>query len=107
MTGLTETVLSDGLTIDRNLFEARFKGHLIPLTATEFDLLDVLGRERDRVVPRSELLERVWGSGNTGIRVVDTFVSRLRTKLRSAGHPGIASIRKRGYRLRPVSDESV
>ncbi len=106
MTGLTDIAIGSGLTIDPNLFEARFDGELIQLTATEFDLLDVLSRERDRVVPREELRDRVWGAGDAGIRVVDTFISRLRTKLRSAGHPGITSVRKRGYRLRAAADQS-
>ena len=90
---------SRGLLIDKELFEVRFKGTPILLTATEFDLLEMLDSESHRVVPRSELKMKVWKDGTARSRVVDTFVSRLRTKLRSAGHPGIASSRKRGYRL--------
>jgi len=46
---------------------------------------------------RGELHARVWGRLDTTYRVVDVYVSRLRTKLREAGHPGIGSIRMRGY----------
>lgn len=87
------------LQIDQHLFEVWFAGERIDLTATEYDLLILLHRERDRVVARSELLEGVWGQDGPGLRVVDTYVSRLRTKLRAAGHPGVLSVRKRGYRL--------
>jgi DNA-binding response OmpR family regulator len=88
-----------GLLIDRHLFVVMFGGKEIELTATEFDLLHALYEERHRVVPRPELHSKVWAEGSPGPRVVDTYVSRLRAKLRAAGHPGIASVRKRGYRL--------
>jgi DNA-binding response OmpR family regulator len=51
----------------------------------------------DRVLTRRELHTRVWGRLDTTYRVVDAYVSRLRAKLRSAGHPGIGSVRMRGY----------
>ncbi len=87
------------LLIDRRLFEVWYSGMKIPLTATEYDLLELLHREHEKVLSRPEILERVWGDGKRGLRVVDTYVSRLRTKLRRAGHPGVLSVRKRGYRL--------
>lgn len=87
------------LLIDRRLYEVWFAGNRIPLTATEYDLLELLHREHERVLARSEILEQVWGDGDQGLRVVDTYVSRLRTKLREVGHPGVLSVRKRGYRL--------
>ena len=92
-------VENEPLLIDRRLFEVWFAGAKIGLTATEFDLLSLLFSEHDRVVSREEILEQVWGDGRRGLRVVDTYVSRLRTKLRQAGHPGVISVRKRGYRL--------
>ncbi|MDA0676592.1 MAG: winged helix-turn-helix domain-containing protein [Chloroflexi bacterium] len=89
---------SETLLVDRRLYEVWFGGKRIPLTATEYDLLEALHRGNDRVISRLELHEMVWGDGGRGLRVVD-YVSRLRTKLRAAGHPGVMSIRKRGYRL--------
>ncbi len=106
MPELTQFRALEALDIDRDLFEVRFLGSAIQLTATEFDLLDALDSAAGRVVPRSELLSEVWKDSKTGARVVDTFVSRLRSKLRSAGHPGIASVRKRGYRLLPAFEDS-
>ncbi len=105
MTEFNEPDRPEALAIDKNLFEVRFHGTRIQLTATEFDLLDALDSAADRVVPRSELLRKVWSDSSTGARVVDTFVSRLRAKLRLAGHPGIASVRKRGYRLLSPPEE--
>lgn len=95
----SEKADSSALLIDRQLFTVKFRGREINLTATEFDLLEALHEERHRVVPRPELHRKVWRDGAPGTRVVDTYVSRLRAKLRAAGHPGITSVRKRGYRL--------
>jgi DNA-binding response OmpR family regulator len=96
--------VKEPLLIDRRLFEVWFNGNKIALTATEYDLLALLNSENDRVMSRSELIARVWGEGNLGMRVIDTYVSRLRTKLRAVGHPGVLSIRKRGYRLAGAVD---
>ena len=67
------------------------------LTRREADLLTAFMDDPDRVLTRQELHERVWGRLDTTFRVVDAYVSRLRTKLRKAGHPGIGSVRMRGY----------
>ncbi len=67
------------------------------LTRREADLLTAFMDDPKRVLTRQELHERVWGRLDTTYRVVDAYVSRLRTKLRKAGHPGIGSVRMRGY----------
>ena len=95
------------LLIDKRLYEVWFSGTKLSLTATEYDLLILLHTEKDRVLSRLEILEKVWGRSGKGFRVVDTYVSRLRTKLRMVGHPGVISIRKRGYRLAGVSTADI
>ena len=69
----------------------------LKLTRREADLLTAFMDDPDRVLTRQELHARVWGRLDTTFRVVDAYVSRLRTKLRNAGHPGIGSVRMRGY----------
>ena len=96
---LTEPPGAAALRLNHDLFVAECNGMLVDLTAREFDLLKVLTKESHRVVSREELHSRVWSSGDAGLRVVDTYVSRVRGKLKAAGHPGIAVLRKRGYRL--------
>ena len=100
--------METALSLNENLFEIKFDGKTLDLTPREYDLLAVLMQESQRVVGREELLRRVWAEGKPLIRVVDTYVCRLRSKLQSAGHPGIAVARKRGYRLvAPVSKSAV
>jgi DNA-binding response OmpR family regulator len=60
----------------------RRDGTSVLLTAKERDLLAVLLEQRGRVVPRAELLRRVWGySADVRTRTLDTHISALRRKL--------------------------
>lgn len=82
----------------------RRNGELVALTAREFDLLELLARNCDRVVPRSLLRERIWGQGPlaTDVNVVDVYVSRLRRKLGSGNGDAervIRTIPGTGYML--------
>jgi DNA-binding response OmpR family regulator len=55
------------------------------MTPKEFALLEYLMMRADEVVPRSELLEKVWDfQFDPGSNVVDVHVARLRAKLRAA-----------------------
>lgn len=94
------------LFLNENLFEINFNGKALDLTPREYDLLAVLMQESQRVVGRAELLRKVWSEGKPLVRVVDTYICRLRSKLQSAGHPGIAVARKRGYRLATSGNDS-
>jgi len=54
----------------------------VELTAKEFDLMELLMRNRGRVYTRENLLNTVWGYEYPGdIRTVDVHVRRLREKL--------------------------
>jgi len=67
------------------------------LTAREFELLRVLYENRERVLERDSLLEKVWGYDFDGdARVVDTTIKRLRGKV---GQELIETVRGLGYRL--------
>jgi DNA-binding response OmpR family regulator len=92
------TIVTGRVHIDRSRRRAEFDGVPLDLTAKEFDLLAVLSEEPGRVVPRQELLSRVWdpvwhGSGKT----LDVHVSALRRKLSDPG--AIETVRGVGYRL--------
>lgn len=77
-------------------------GAVMPLTATEFDLLRVFMREPRRVLSRERLLEAAWGfAPDTISNVVDVYVGYLRRKLEADGRPRLIwTIRGAGYVLR-------
>ena len=57
-------------------------GTVVELTAREFDLLELLMKNPDRVYSREQLLNLVWGYEYTGeYRTVDVDIRRLREKV--------------------------
>jgi DNA-binding response OmpR family regulator len=74
-------------------------GAPVRLTRREFELLRYLVQNKNRVVSRDRLLERVWGYERlVETRSVDVHVGRLRTKLRTAGRQ-IETVIGLGYRF--------
>ena len=74
-------------------------GEPIRLTRREFELLRYLVQNKNRVVSRDRLLERVWGYDRlVETRSVDVHVGRLRGKLRQAGRQ-IETVVGLGYRF--------
>ncbi|HEY3397767.1 MAG TPA: response regulator transcription factor [Armatimonadota bacterium] len=76
----------------------------LALAPKEFELLAELLREKNRIVPQSELLWKVWGySDEVRTRTLDVHLARLRAKLAHAGAQGFAIVTApgAGYGLRP------
>ena len=74
-------------------------GAAVRLTRREFELLRFLVENRNRVLSRDRLLERVWGYDRLiETRSVDVHVGRLRAKLGAAGQQ-IETVVGLGYRF--------
>jgi DNA-binding response OmpR family regulator len=74
-------------------------GAPVRLTRREFELLQYLVQNKNRVVSRDRLLERVWGYERlVETRSVDVHVGRLRSKLRDASRQ-IETVIGLGYRF--------
>ena len=57
-------------------------GKEINLTGREFELLELLVKNENKVYSREQLLETVWGKDYPGdVRTVDVHVRRLREKV--------------------------
>ncbi|MBI4943331.1 MAG: response regulator transcription factor [Actinobacteria bacterium] len=97
-----------GLRIDETSREALFDGHLLELTAKEFDLLAFLARHPRQVFTRTQLLRHVWGSskGWQGEATVTEHVHRLRQKLGPCGDGRsiVQTVRGVGYRIGPADE---
>lgn len=72
-----------GLELDLANHNVRRGDRPIVLTQREFALLEFLLRNRERVVSRIAIGDRVWGDDyrDEGSNVVDVYVSRLRRKI--------------------------
>jgi DNA-binding response OmpR family regulator len=64
-------------------------GRELPLTAREFDILEVLARHHGRIVTRSNLLIAIWGEDVNSGESLDVLLTRLRRKLAEAGAPDL------------------
>ncbi len=72
----------DGCTMDLGRHHASRGDERVHLTAREVGILRWLERHQTRAVPRSELLEMVWGtSGDLQTRTVDMTIAKLRQKI--------------------------
>ena len=81
---------------------AERRGKPLPLTSTEFSLLEVLLREAGRPVSKGELSERALGRPHAPRdRSIDVHLSSIRQKLGTHwdGRPLIQTIHRRGYLL--------
>jgi DNA-binding response OmpR family regulator len=80
----------------------------VALTEREVMLLRFLAENEGRVLPRGELLERVWGyTFDTATRTLDTFMHRLRKYFEpDAQHPRhFHTLRGVGYRFTSEAEE--
>ena len=70
------------LSLDTEQRVAIRDGHVIDLTAKEYDLIELLMKNPRRVYSRENLMNLVWGYSYVGdYRTVDVHIRRLREKL--------------------------
>ena len=73
----------------------------MPLTGKEFDVLNILVANRDKVVSRGRLMADVWDENWYGsTKTLDVTICRLRQKLDTAGvSEKVVAVRGVGFRL--------
>jgi two-component system KDP operon response regulator KdpE len=76
-------------TVDLAIKEARVDGQVVHLTPTEWHVLEVLIRNEGRLVPRTQLLQEVWGPAyETETNYLRVYMAQLRRKLEpDPAHP--------------------
>ena len=70
------------ITLDLNARNAFVGGQVVELTAKEFDVIEFLMKNPNRVYSRENLLDTIWAyEYRSDIRTVDVHIRRLREKL--------------------------
>ena len=96
-------IRSGEVEVDTALRQVRRAGEIVPLTAAEFRLLEVMAAAPGRAFTRSELAERAFGHDHDALeRTIDVHVMNLRRKLepdRSRRTSMIATVFGTGYRF--------
>ncbi|MGC4092730.1 MAG: winged helix-turn-helix domain-containing protein [Polyangiaceae bacterium] len=87
-------------SLDEQARSLRLDGEERPLQPLVFDLLVYLVRERARVVPKEELLEKLWDGATVTDGSLQRAVSLLRGALREGGSENsVQTFARRGYRF--------
>ena len=90
------------VTLDRDAMECRRGERLIPLTRTEYSLLELFLVNARKVLPRDVIFDRVWGYDfGPDSNSLDVYVGYLRRKLESGGESRVIhTVRGVGYVLK-------
>ena len=88
--------------IDYSKHEVKKSGEKVDLTLKEFELLDILIKNKGKVLTRDLLLDKIWGYEYVGeTRTVDVHIRHLRQKLEDddKNPKYIETVRGIGYRF--------
>ncbi|NTW71408.1 MAG: response regulator transcription factor [Eubacteriaceae bacterium] len=89
------------LILDKDQYQAYYGDDLLELTKKEFDLLEYLMENKNIVLTRDKIVEKVWGYDYLGeTNITDVYIRYLRSKIDQKYHVDIIkTIRGVGYKL--------
>ncbi|SDK98477.1 MULTISPECIES: response regulator transcription factor [unclassified Paenibacillus] len=98
---LEEVAELDGLYLNRSSLTLSMEEEVIQLSPREFQMLDLLLRNKSATLSRELILERIWGyDSDVSTKIVDATIKLLRKKLELFNKQHlIHSIRGVGYKL--------
>jgi two-component system, OmpR family, response regulator RegX3 len=91
-----------GIRLDQERHEVAVRGEPVNLPLKEFELLEILMENRNRVLTRQTLIDRVWGYDYVGdTKTLDVHIKRLRARVEEDRHNPklIVTVRGVGYRF--------
>jgi two-component system response regulator RegX3 len=91
-----------GIRLDQERHEVSVRGTQVNLPLKEFELLELLMENRNRVLTRQTLIDRVWGYDYVGdTKTLDVHVKRLRARVEEDRRDPklIVTVRGVGYRF--------
>ncbi|MDD3838961.1 MAG: response regulator transcription factor [Clostridia bacterium] len=97
-----EIIKIGNISIDVSNYEVYKEGQNVQLTLKEFELLKILALNKNKVLTRDQLLNRIWGYDYYGeTRTVDVHIRHLRKKIEDGdGNPKyIHTVRGVGYKF--------
>ncbi|MBS5883387.1 MAG: response regulator transcription factor [Clostridium sp.] len=102
--GSEEIFKTNGILINFDRREVLISDKKIDLTLKEFELLEILVKNRGKILTRETLLDKIWGYEYVGeTRTVDVHIRYLRKKIEvdDKNPKFIETIRGVGYRFNP------
>jgi DNA-binding response OmpR family regulator len=97
-----ESLSIGDLTLNTHTSELSSGGKSIPLSLKEFQMMEILFRNADRIITKELLIEKVWGFDSEAVHNnVEVYVSFLRKKMKHLNSAvEIQTARGIGYRLK-------
>lgn len=105
--GTAQGLLSyKNIVINPKLKEGYFQAQELGLTGKEYDLLEFLVLNREQIVTKEQIFDRLWGiEADTGVGIVDVYIHFLRKKMSAFGCDRlIHTVRGVGYMLKDRGD---
>ena len=94
----------EDLSLDRTSFELICGNNKILLTSKEFQIMELLIKNPNKVISIDSILDNVWGFNDVDMNVCWTYISYLRKKLVLLNaHVKIKAIRNIGYTLEKLN----
>ncbi|MBS9336488.1 response regulator transcription factor [Fructobacillus papyrifericola] len=102
------TITVGELTINLENRGVQVHGQSVKLVGKEFDILTYLGQNKNIIVTRDQIFDRVWGvDSDTTINVVNIYLNNLRRKLEAVDQGGlIKTLRNIGFILEVPDDQA-
>lgn len=98
--GDTASLAVGNLVLNSKSYEVSCGGKSVELTPKEFQLLEYMLQNKNIVLSRDQMLERVWGYDYSGeTRTVDMHIKRLRQKLKPSETWQIRTVYGMGYKF--------
>ena len=96
-----ETVDAGDVSLKLDSHELVRNGKTIHLSKTEFALAKMLMSNKERILPKEMIIEKIWGiESNAADNNVEAYVSFLRKKMKFLGSTArIETLRRAGYRF--------
>ena len=92
-------IIFGDISINLDSHTVKISDHVIKLTIKEFNLLHILIKNKEKVMTRERLLNKVWNyNQDITTRTVDTHIRRVREKIK-ASCVSIETIRSLGYMI--------
>lgn len=100
---LEPEVLTVGdLQLDPSAHDVRIRGRSVTMPLREYELLEYLMENPDRVLTRAQILDQIWGTDYIGdSKTLDVHVKRIRSKIEEdPAHPKyLVTVRGLGYKI--------
>lgn len=98
--GFSNTITYKELILNKQMHTFYLNDVPLSLSLKEYDLLEYLLKNAEKMVTKEELLSKIWGINcEIETRTLDMFISRVRKKI-SSSNVRIETLRGVGYILR-------